>query len=92
MQGRTHFSASVCHTDITARITLLGELAGQKVIKFGLEDTVGDELALLADLTRHFEGVRLETREVECKPRGCHPEWLVRIQPIHRFRPFSAST
>ena len=52
----THLSAGVCHPDITARVTLLGELASQEIVEFGLEDTVSDELALLADLAGHLEG------------------------------------
>ena len=49
-QVRMYLSASVCHTDITARVTLLRKLASQEVVKLGLEDTIGDELALFANL------------------------------------------
>ena len=42
------------HTDIAARVALLRELASQEVVELGLEDTVGNELSLFADLARHF--------------------------------------
>ena len=50
----TYFGAGVRDTDIAARVTLLGKLASEEVVELGLEDTVGDELSLLADLARHF--------------------------------------
>ena len=52
--GQAHLSTSVCHTDITARVTLLGKLTSQEIVEFGPEDTVGDELALLANVAGHF--------------------------------------
>ena len=52
---RTHFGTGVCHTDIATGVTLLRELAGEEVVKLGLEDTVSNELALLGDLARHLE-------------------------------------
>ena len=55
-QRKTHLSAGVGDTDVAARVTLLGELAGEEVIQLGAEDTVSDELALLADLTSHLVG------------------------------------
>ena len=61
---RMYLSAGVCHTDITARVTLLGKLASQEVVELGLEDTVGDELALFADLARHF-GLQTKTSRDE---------------------------
>ena len=54
---RTHFGTSVCHTDIATRVTLLRELTGEEVVQLGAEDTVSDELALLADLGGHLDGV-----------------------------------
>ena len=42
-------------TNIAARVTLLRELAGEEIVQLGAEDTVSDELALLADLAGHFE-------------------------------------
>ena len=63
-QVRMYLSASVCHTDITARVTLLRKLASQEVVKLGLEDTIGDELALFANLARHF-GLETETSTYE---------------------------
>ena len=53
----SYFSAGVCHTDIAARVTLLRELTGEEVVQLGAEDTVSDELALLADLGGHLDGV-----------------------------------
>ena len=54
-QGKTNLSAGVGDTDVAARVTLLGELAGEEVVQLGAEDTVSDELALLADLAGHLE-------------------------------------
>ena len=42
--------------DITTRVTLLRQFTGKEIVEFGTEDTVSDELALLADLAGHFEG------------------------------------
>jgi hypothetical protein len=44
----------VGNADVAARVTLLGELAGEELVEFSVEDTVGHELALLADLGGHF--------------------------------------
>lgn len=44
--ARAHLGTGVSLTDITARVTLLGELAGEKVVQLGAEDTVSDKLAL----------------------------------------------
>jgi len=52
-----HLSAGVGYTNITARVTLLCELAGEEFIEFGAEDTVCDKLALFADLGRHLEAI-----------------------------------
>ena len=51
---RTHFGTGMCHTDIATRVTLLRKLTGEEIVEFGTEDTVSDELALFADLARHF--------------------------------------
>ena len=51
-----HLSTSVGDADVAARVTLLGELAGEEIVELGREDTVGHELALLADLAGHVEG------------------------------------
>ena len=45
------------HTDIATRVALLRELTGEEVVQLGAEDTVSDELALLADLGGHLDGV-----------------------------------
>lgn len=73
MKDHTYLGAGVRYTDVTARVTLLGELASQKVVKLGLEDTVGYELALLADLARHLDVLWLERHREQCEPRG-HPD------------------
>jgi hypothetical protein len=60
--------SGVGDSDLTSRVTLLGELSGadasdrvlsfspkyysQELSKLGLEDTVGDKLSLLRDLSR----------------------------------------
>ena len=50
------------YADITARVALLGKLTSKEIVELGLEDTVGDELALFADLARHFEGAIAESK------------------------------
>jgi hypothetical protein len=50
----TYFRASVGDTDITAGVALLGELASEELVEFGVEHTVGHKLALLANLSRHI--------------------------------------
>lgn len=42
------------YTNITSRVSLLRELSSEEFVEFGAEDTVGHELALLADLSGHF--------------------------------------
>ena len=51
----SHLGTSMSHTDITARVTFLGEFTGEKFIEFGAENTVSDKLSLLADLGRHLD-------------------------------------
>lgn len=51
----THLSTSVGHSDITTRVSLLGELTGKEVVKLGAEDTISNELFPLANLGRHFD-------------------------------------
>ena len=55
--GQAHLSTSVGDADVAARVTLLRKLAGEEVVQLGAEDTVSDELALLADLGGHLDGV-----------------------------------
>jgi hypothetical protein len=50
----THLSTSVGHSNITTRVSLLGEFTGKEVIELGAENTVSDEFSPLADLGRHF--------------------------------------
>ena len=57
-----HLSTSVGDADVATRVTLLRKLAGEEVVQLGAEDTVSDELALLADLAGHFE-CEAKTRE-----------------------------
>lgn len=45
------------HTNIATRVPLLREFAGEEIVQLGAEDTISDKLALLADLTGHFDGV-----------------------------------
>jgi hypothetical protein len=54
MDSGTHLRASVGDTDIAAGVALLRELTGEELVEFSVEDTVSHELALLADLARHF--------------------------------------
>jgi len=50
------FGTGVRNADLTPRVTLLCQLAGEELAQLGAEHTVGHELSLLADLSRHFEG------------------------------------
>lgn len=54
----THLSAGVGDADVAARVTLLGQFAGEELVEFSAEDTIGHELSLLADLAGHFWGLR----------------------------------
>ena len=88
---RTHFGTGVCHTDIATRVALLRKLAGEEIVEFGAEDTVSDELALLADLARHFSGrlpasrgkcqLAVHTHRASSKMIGVHPARLALILP-----------
>jgi hypothetical protein len=49
----SYLSASVGHADLAARIALLGQLAGEELVEFGVENTIGHKLALLRDLGGH---------------------------------------
>jgi len=47
------------HSDIAARVSLLGEFTGKEIIEFSAENTIGDEFSPLATLCRHLgEGWR----------------------------------
>ena len=65
-----YFGTGVGDTNITARVTLLGEFTGEEFVKFGAEDTVCDELALFADLSRHLE---------DCKQRLARDHQVIQI-------------
>jgi hypothetical protein len=65
-------------TDIAARVTFLGEFTGKEFVEFGTENTVGNKLALFADLSGHVEEARsLWTRKISAKTssesKGRHP-------------------
>jgi hypothetical protein len=49
-----YLCASVCHTDIAARITFLSQLASEEFVELGAKNTISDKLSLLADLSGHF--------------------------------------
>lgn len=66
------------YANITARVTFLGEFTGEKFVEFGAKNTVGDKLALFADLSGHLkEAASLWTRKISPKTssesRGRHP-------------------
>lgn len=50
-----YLGAGVGDTDITSRVTLLGEFASEEFIEFSTEYTVSYELALFANLSGHIE-------------------------------------
>jgi hypothetical protein len=52
-QTANHLGPGMSYTDITTRVALFGEFASEEFIKFGAKYTVGDELALFADLGCH---------------------------------------
>ena len=66
--------------DFAARVTLGCKFTGEELAQLGAEDTVSDELALLADLAGHFE-CEAKTREgtlsvrtpVSSARRAVHP-------------------
>jgi hypothetical protein len=49
-----YLCAGVCYADITSRVTFFGEFASKEFIEFSAEDTVCDEFALFANLSRHL--------------------------------------
>jgi hypothetical protein len=58
--SRTDIGDSRSNSDFDTGVALLGELALEELVQFGIENTVSDELATLADsalLGRHFGGV-----------------------------------
>lgn len=42
-------------TDITTRVTFLGEFASKEFVEFGAENTVSDKLASFTNLSGHLE-------------------------------------
>lgn len=56
----TNLSAGMGDTDITARIALLCELAGEELVEFSAENTVSDKLSLFADSGGHFDAISLD--------------------------------
>jgi hypothetical protein len=71
----------VCHTDITARVSLLRELAGEELVELGMENTIGHELALLADLSGH--------RKVNCEEQQVNPRVIQESSKSHAGHPSS---
>ena len=57
-RSKAHLRAGVGHANVATRVALLRELAGEEIVQLGAEDTVSDELALLADLAGHLESGR----------------------------------
>jgi len=51
-----YLSAGMSNADITTRVAFLRKLTGKEFIQLGTEDTIGNELALFADLSGHFGG------------------------------------
>ena len=49
-----YLRASMGYTNVTARVALFCEFAGEEFVEFGAEDTVCDKLALFADLGGHL--------------------------------------
>lgn len=65
-------------TNITTRVTFLGELTGEEFVEFGAENTIGNKLALFADLSGHLEeAASLGTAKISPKTssesKGGHP-------------------
>ena len=87
-EERTDLCARVRDTDIATRVTFFRELAGEKVVQLGTEDTICNELALFANLSGHTEKlyklwgwVSVSTTD---KPRAYHPNTKSCIRPIAR--------
>lgn len=51
-----YLRTSVGDANITTRVALLREFTGEEFVQFGAEDTIGNKLALLANLGGHFLG------------------------------------
>src|SRR5207245_2763329 len=62
------------YTDVTAGVTLLGEFTSEEFVEFRAEYTVGDELALFADLGGHSCGLSEEL-------------WVEKSVRISRYHP-----
>jgi hypothetical protein len=53
MAESAYLGARMCNPDVATRVAFLGELTGEKFVQFGAEDTIRNELSLLADLSGH---------------------------------------
>ena len=53
MAESAYLGTRMCDTDVATRVAFLGKLTGKKLVQFGAEDTIRDELSLLADLSGH---------------------------------------
>jgi hypothetical protein len=50
---RAYLGTRMRDTDVATRVAFLRELTGEKFVQLGAEDTIRDELSLLADLSGH---------------------------------------
>jgi hypothetical protein len=53
MAESAYLGTRMCDTDVATRVAFLGKLTGKKFVQLGAEDTIRDELSLLADLSGH---------------------------------------
>ena len=53
MAASAYLGTRMCDTDVATRVAFLGKLTGKKFVQLGAEDTIRDELSLLADLGGH---------------------------------------
>ena len=67
-RSRTDIGDCGSNSDFDSRVSLLSQLPLKELVQFGEKDTIGDELATLADCSaccgRHFCGIALVKREV----------------------------
>lgn len=80
-----YLGAGMGHTNVTARVTLLCELAGEEFIEFGAEDTVCNKLAFFADLGSHLEVIGWAvgddiSPEPTSRLRKCNPAPRIALQ------------
>jgi hypothetical protein len=78
---------------ITARVAFLRELAGEKLVELSVENTVGNKLALLANLAGHFvgdfranEGRKVTEGSQPIEAQSMRDGKLESSRAIHRYR------